>query len=79
MLPRLQQMTGGTATTTAIDISRTSIELAKPLEIKDNKKDRVGNEYSLHAKNRGKSQQILEMDVKSIQNEHYLSLHCFWS
>jgi hypothetical protein len=62
---------GGTATTTTtfIDISRTSIELAKPLEIKYIKKEGVSDEYCLHARNRGKSQQILVTDVKSIQNE----------
>jgi hypothetical protein len=63
---------GGTATapTTAIAISTTSIQLAKPLGIKNNKKDMVSNEYCLHAKNRGKLQQILATDVKSIQNKN---------
>jgi uncharacterized protein YdcH (DUF465 family) len=50
---------GGTATT-AIAISKTSIELVKPLEIKNIKKDGVSNEYCLHAKNTSKSQQIIE-------------------
>jgi hypothetical protein len=54
---------------TAIDISRTSIELAKLPEIKNNKKDGVSDEYSFDTKNRGKSQQTLDTDVKSIQNE----------
>lgn len=70
---------GGTTTTTAIAISRTSIELAKPLEIKNNniKKEWVSYDYSLDAKNRGKSQQIVEVDVKSIQNEQEQSTKLF--
>jgi hypothetical protein len=64
---------GGTATT-AIAISRTSIQ---PLEVKNNKIDGVSDEYSLHAKNRDKSQQILAIDVKSIQNDRYQSTKLF--
>ena len=56
-------------TTTAIAISNTSIELAKPLEIKNNEIHGVSDEYSLDTKNRDKSQQILDIDIKSIQNK----------
>ena len=65
-----------------IAISRT-IELAKPLylplEIKNNniKKEGVRNDYSLDVKNRGKLQQILEVDIKSAQNEQEQSTKLF--
>ena len=53
-------------TTTAIAISRTSIELAKPLEVKI---DAVSDEYSLDMKNRDKLQQTLDVNIKSVQNK----------
>jgi hypothetical protein len=55
----------------AITVSVTSIQ---PLEIK---KDEVSDEYSLDAKNRGKSQQNIENDVKSRQNNHDQSTKLF--
>ena len=51
------------AAPTAIAVYRTSIQ---PLEIK---KDGVSDDYYLDAKNGGNSQQILELDVKSVQNK----------
>jgi hypothetical protein len=70
---------GGAAasTTTTIAISKTSIELAKPLEVRNNKKEGVSDEYSFDAKNRGKSQQIIATDVKSIRNEQEQSTKLF--
>jgi hypothetical protein len=68
---------GAATATTDIAISRTSIQLAKPLEIRNIKKESVSDEYSLEAKNRGKSQQIIESDVKSIQNSHEVSTKLF--
>ena len=55
--------TGETETTTGI--SRTSIEP----EIKNNEIDGVSDEYSLDTQNKDKSQQILELDIKSIQTK----------
>ena len=52
---------------TAIAISDTSIEMAEPVEIKNNKIDEVLDEYSLDMKNRGKSQRILDINIKSIK------------
>ena len=54
-----------------------TIEVAKPLEIRNNKKDGVSDEYSLDTKNRGKSQQIIETDVKSIENNQNGSTKLF--
>ena len=51
--------------TTAIAVSKASM---LPFEIKNNKKESVSDEYSLDAKNRVKSQQILENDIKPMQN-----------
>ena len=55
--------TWGTGTTTAI--SNTSIEP----EIKNNEIHWVSDEYSLDTENRYKSQQILDVDIKPIQNK----------
>ena len=63
--------------TAAIAISKTSAVLAEPLEIKNNKKEGVSDEYCLHAKNRAKSQQNLDIDVKPIQNEQEQSIKLF--
>jgi hypothetical protein len=49
----------------------------QPLEVKNNKKDGVSDEYFFDVKNRGKSQQILATDVKSIQNEKEQSTKLF--
>ena len=56
-------------TTRAIATSKTSIELAKPPEIQNNEIHGISDEYSLDTKNRDKSQQIPEIDIKSIQNK----------
>jgi hypothetical protein len=56
-------------TTTAIAISNTSIESVKSQEIKNNEIDSVNDEYSLDAKNRDKSQQTLDINIKSVQNK----------
>ena len=53
----------------SIATSNTSIEPAKPPEIKNNEIHGVGDEYSLDTQNRDKSQQILDVDIKSIQNK----------
>ncbi len=68
--------TAATATT-AIAISKTSIELAKPLEIKNSKKDGVRDEYLFDTKNKAKSQQITGINVKSIQTAHEGSTKLF--
>jgi hypothetical protein len=66
---------GGAAT--AIAVSRTSMALAKSLEIKNIKNNGVRDEYSLEAKNRDKSQQTLKADIKSIQSEQEQSTKLF--
>jgi DNA-binding MarR family transcriptional regulator len=62
---------GGTATATAI--SKTSIQA---LEDK-NKIESVSDEHSLEGKNGANSQQVAEVDVKSIQNQDKVSTELF--
>jgi hypothetical protein len=60
-LLQIRGTTTAATATTAIAISKTSIELAKPLEIKNSKKDGVRDEYLFDTKNKGKYNKLLAL------------------